>query len=163
MTLVLGGESAPVARVLRLERCGPNKIQVIKVIRTYTRLGLKEAKELADAPPCVLATWDDATRLERFRADLVAEGASASVRSANAPPAQPREDSVPVAGEGITLLELGPNKIQVIRVVREYTRLGLKEAKELVESAPCAVGQKLDVLRLQDFVRDLREVGAKAR
>ena len=39
----------------------------------------------------------------------------------------------------VVLQEIGPNKINVIKVVREVTTLGLKEAKELVESAPKAV------------------------
>ena len=38
----------------------------------------------------------------------------------------------------VTLKEIGPNKIQVIKAVREVTTLGLKEAKDLVESAPTA-------------------------
>ena len=39
----------------------------------------------------------------------------------------------------VTLKEIGPNKINVIKAVRELTTLGLKEAKDLVESAPTAV------------------------
>ena len=39
----------------------------------------------------------------------------------------------------VMLQEIGPNKINVIKAVREVTTLGLKEAKELVESAPTAV------------------------
>ena len=39
----------------------------------------------------------------------------------------------------VKIAEIGPNKIQVIKVVRELTNLGLKEAKELVESAPNAL------------------------
>ena len=39
----------------------------------------------------------------------------------------------------VTLKEIGPNKINVIKAVREVTTLGLKEAKELVESAPTPV------------------------
>lgn len=39
----------------------------------------------------------------------------------------------------VKITEIGPNKIQVIKAVRELTSLGLKEAKELVESAPDAV------------------------
>ena len=39
----------------------------------------------------------------------------------------------------VNLKEIGPNKINVIKAVREVTTLGLKEAKELVEAAPCTV------------------------
>jgi large subunit ribosomal protein L7/L12 len=43
----------------------------------------------------------------------------------------------------VTLKEIGPNKIQVIKAVREVTTLGLKEAKDLVESAPTAVREAI--------------------
>jgi large subunit ribosomal protein L7/L12 len=79
-TLVLEGAGAamhPPAQpgALRLEDCGHDKIAVIKVIREHTGLGLKEAKELTDGVPWVVAQWDDPARVERFRRDLVAAGA----------------------------------------------------------------------------------------
>ena len=43
----------------------------------------------------------------------------------------------------VTLKEIGPNKIQVIKAVREVTTLGLKEAKDLVESAPTAIREAI--------------------
>jgi large subunit ribosomal protein L7/L12 len=43
----------------------------------------------------------------------------------------------------VTLKEIGPNKINVIKAVREVTTLGLKEAKELVESAPTEVKEAI--------------------
>ena len=43
----------------------------------------------------------------------------------------------------VTLKEIGPNKINVIKAVREVTTLGLKEAKDLVESAPTAVKEAI--------------------
>lgn len=50
--------------------------------------------------------------------------------------AQPEEEQTEFT---VQLKEIGPNKINVIKAVREVTTLGLKEAKELVESAPAAV------------------------
>ena len=43
----------------------------------------------------------------------------------------------------VTIQEIGPNKINVIKAVREVTTLGLKEAKDLVESAPAAVKEAI--------------------
>ncbi len=43
----------------------------------------------------------------------------------------------------VTIQEIGPNKINVIKAVREVTTLGLKEAKELVEAAPSAVKEAI--------------------
>ena len=59
-------------------------------------------------------------------------GASASASEAAAAEEEQTEFSV-------TLKEIGPNKINVIKAVREVTTLGLREAKELVESAPARV------------------------
>lgn len=58
-----------------LESAGKNLIGVIKVVREHTRLGLKEAKDLVDAAPCVVAQWNDPAKLEAFRRDLVEAGA----------------------------------------------------------------------------------------
>lgn len=59
------------------------------------------------------------------------------------------------------ITEIGENKIQVIKAVRELTSLGLKEAKELVESAPDAVVAE-DVMEeeTQNIKNKLEEVGA---
>lgn len=60
----------------------------------------------------------------------------------------------------VVLKDFGANKIKVIKVVRELTGLGLKEAKELVESAPKAVKEKL-VKEDAEKARDkLQETGA---
>ena len=47
----------------------------------------------------------------------------------------------------VSITEIGPQKIQVIKAVREVTTLGLKEAKELVESAPVAVKDEADEIK----------------
>jgi len=60
----------------------------------------------------------------------------------------------------VILTSAGEKKIPVIKVVRELTSLGLKEAKELVESAPSAVKEKLSKETAQDVKKKLEEVGA---
>jgi large subunit ribosomal protein L7/L12 len=59
-----------------------------------------------------------------------------------------------------TLTEIGPNKIPVIKVVRELTGLGLKEAKDLVEAAPKAVKESVPKDEADTAAGKLREVGA---
>ena len=61
----------------------------------------------------------------------------------------------------VELTEVGPNKVKVIKVVREATGLGLKEAKELVDSAPKVVKEQLDKDAAEDLKKKLEEVGAK--
>ena len=60
-----------------------------------------------------------------------------------------------------TLTEVGGNKINVIKVVREVTSLGLKEAKDLVEGAPKAVKEAIPKDEAEAIKKKFEEVGAK--
>src|SRR5258706_14869391 len=60
-----------------------------------------------------------------------------------------------------TLIEVGGNKINVIKVVREVTSLGLKEAKDLVESAPKAIKEGIPKDEAEAIKKKFEEVGAK--
>ena len=62
----------------------------------------------------------------------------------------------------MNLTEIGPKKINVIKVVREVTSLGLKEAKDLVESAPSAVKEAIPKDEAEALLKKFEEVGAKA-
>ena len=61
----------------------------------------------------------------------------------------------------VTLTEIGGNKINVIKVVREVTSLGLKEAKDLVEGAPKAVKEGISKDEAAAIKKKFEEVGAK--
>jgi large subunit ribosomal protein L7/L12 len=61
----------------------------------------------------------------------------------------------------IVLKEAGGNKINVIKVVREITGLGLKEAKDLVEGAPKDLKEGVSKSDAADFKKKLEEAGAK--
>jgi large subunit ribosomal protein L7/L12 len=61
----------------------------------------------------------------------------------------------------ITLAEAGSEKIKVIKIVREITALGLKEAKELVESAPKPLKEGVKKEEAEEMKKRLEEVGAK--
>jgi large subunit ribosomal protein L7/L12 len=60
-----------------------------------------------------------------------------------------------------TLTEIGANKINVIKVVREVTSLGLKEAKDLVEGAPKAIKEAIPKEEAEAIKKKFEEVGAK--
>ncbi len=60
----------------------------------------------------------------------------------------------------VLLKEIGANKINVIKVVREATGLGLKEAKDLVESAPKAIKEGLSKADAEALMAKLKEAGA---
>jgi large subunit ribosomal protein L7/L12 len=61
----------------------------------------------------------------------------------------------------VTLTEVGADKIKVIKVVREVTSLGLKEAKDLVESAPKAIKEAVSKDESETIKKKFEEVGAK--
>ena len=61
----------------------------------------------------------------------------------------------------VELTEVGPNKVKVIKVVREATGLGLKEAKELVDGAPKIVKEAADKATAEDIKTKLEAEGAK--
>ncbi len=61
----------------------------------------------------------------------------------------------------VTLTEVGGNKINVIKVVREITALGLKEAKDLVEGAPKPIKEGVNKDEAATIKKKFEEVGAK--
>jgi large subunit ribosomal protein L7/L12 len=61
----------------------------------------------------------------------------------------------------VTLTEIGTNKINVIKVVREITALGLKEAKDLVESAPKPIKEGVPKDEAEAIKKKFEDVGAK--
>ena len=61
----------------------------------------------------------------------------------------------------VVLTEIGPNKIPVIKVVRELTGLGLKEAKDVVDAAPKAVKEGVDKDEADAIAKKFEEAGAE--
>ena len=61
----------------------------------------------------------------------------------------------------VELTEVGPNKVKVIKVVREATGLGLKEAKDLVDAAPKFVKEGANKTESEDIKAKLEAEGAK--
>ena len=61
----------------------------------------------------------------------------------------------------VELTEVGPNKVKVIKVVREATGLGLKEAKDLVDGAPKVLKEAADKATADDIKAKLEAEGAK--
>lgn len=61
----------------------------------------------------------------------------------------------------VTMTDFGDSKIKVIKVVREITGLGLKEAKELVDGVPSVIKEDVEKEEAEDIKAKLEEVGAK--
>ena len=87
-------------------------------------------------------------------APVAVAAAAAPAAGGDAPAAEKTEFN-------ITLDEAGSEKIKVIKIVREITALGLKEAKELVESAPKPLKEGVKKDEAEEMKKRLEEVGAK--
>ena len=61
----------------------------------------------------------------------------------------------------VILTSAGAGKLQVVKVVKDLTGLGLKEAKELVDGAPKAVKEKVSKAEAEDIAAKLKEAGAE--
>ena len=84
--------------------------------------------------------------------------AAAGVVVAAAAPAEAAEEKTEF---DVELTEVGPNKVKVIKVVREATGLGLKEAKDLVDGAPKLVKEGVSKTEADDVKGKLEAEGAK--
>jgi large subunit ribosomal protein L7/L12 len=90
---------------------------------------------------------------------MVAAAPGAAAAGGGAEAAAPVEEKTEF---NVILKEIGPNKINVIKAVRELTSLGLKEAKELVDSAPKPVKEGVSKDEANAAKAKLEEAGAKA-
>ncbi len=95
---------------------------------------------------------------ERFDVKAAAPAAAVMMAgpAASAAPAEAEQDEFDVV-----LQEAGANKINVIKVVRELTKLGLKEAKDLVDGAPSKILEKAGKDDADKAKKQLEEAGAK--
>ncbi len=92
------------------------------------------------------------------KAAPVAVAAGPAAGGAAAAAAAPAEEQTEF---NVELKETGGNKIAVIKVVREITGLGLKEAKDLVEGAPKTVKESVSKAEAEEMKKKLEEAGAK--
>ena len=119
---------------------------VEKIVEAVKKLTVMELAELVKALE------------EEFGVTAAAPVVAAPAGAAPAPQAaQAAEEKTEF---NVVLSSFGSSKIQVIKVVRAITGLGLKEAKDLVESAPCPVKEGVTKEEAEDIKRQLEEVGA---
>lgn len=93
----------------------------------------------------------------------VAVAAPAGAPAAAGAPGAPAEAEEEKTEWTVVLSDVGANKINVIKAVREVTTLGLKEAKDLVEAAPTNVKEAVAKAEAEAIVKKLQEAGATAQ
>ncbi len=119
-----------------------NVQEVLEIIKGMTVLELSELVKAFE---------------EEFGVTAAAPVAVAAAPAAVAAPAEVEEQTE----FDVVLKSFGANKVAVIKVVREITGLGLKEAKDLVEAAPKAVKEKISKDDAEAAKAKLTEVGAE--
>jgi large subunit ribosomal protein L7/L12 len=92
---------------------------------------------------------------EKFNVTAMAAPVAMPGAGVGAPEVEEEKDEFDVVLEGV-----GDKKIQVIKVVRELTSLGLKEAKEVVDGAPSTVKEAVSKAEAEQMKAKLEEVGA---
>ena len=123
-----------------------NKIdQTFDLIKEMTVLELRDLNKMIE---------------DEFGVTAAAPVAVAAAPGTAAPGAAPAEAVEEKTEFTVTLKDFGENKINVIKAVREVTTLGLKEAKDLVESAPVAVKEDVGKDDAETARKKLEEAGA---
>jgi uncharacterized protein (TIGR02996 family) len=130
-----------------------DRMEIVRALREVTKKGLQECVRLAEAVPELVLEGAKQAEAEEARRRLEAAGGWVELD----------EPGPEVAKDGIFdlwLRHIGPRKIQVIKLVREATRLGLKESKELVESAPCLLLDGMEAEPAAELRNRLEAAGA---
>ncbi len=117
-----------------------DKDQIIEAIKNMSVLELNELVKACE---------------EEFGVSAAAAVVAAPGAGGAAPAAEEQSEFT------VVLSEIGDQKIKVIKVVREITGLGLKEAKDLVDGVPSNVKENVEKAEADDIKAKLEEVGAK--
>lgn len=105
-------------------------------------------------------TLMEASELVKLLEDKLGVSAAAPVAMMGAMPAAVAEEEEEKTEFDVVLKDYGPKKINVIKAMRQLTSLGLKEAKDLVESAPVAVMEAISKEAAEDAKSKLEDAGA---
>ena len=105
-----------------------------------------------------MSLMDAATLVKELEEELGVSAAAPVAMAAAGPAAAAVEEKTEF---NVVLAEAGEKKIQVIKVVRELTGLGLKEAKDLVDGAPKPVKEGVSKADAENIKKKLEEQGAK--
>ena len=97
---------------------------------------------------------------EKWGVEAAAGGGMMMMAAGAGAAAAPEEEAEEQTEFNLILKEVGPKKINVIKAIRGITSLGLKEAKELVESAPATVLEEVSKDAVNDGKAQLEEAGA---
>ncbi len=156
------GNEQCISFALFLQTPGPQKLQVIKKTNELLKIGLKDAKDLVESAPVALKEGMTEAEAKAIQAELIALGAEVELikvqrpRTGTSP--RPRDEEGILFG--LLLKNPGPQKLQVIKKTKELLKIGLKDAKDLVDRAPVALKEGMTEAEAKAIQSELIALGA---
>ena len=145
---------------VRLNDAGNEKVKAIKEYREFTGVGLKEAKDMIDAAPCIMLETEDDQKASRMAEIFRGIGADVTiVGDDNCEPAYSDNYSQGKTYK-VYLHDDGGEKVKAIKYYRDYTGEGLKESKDKIDSAPCTMLVTTDYYKAKRMADEFSAFGA---
>ncbi len=148
---------------------GHAKIAAIKAMRTATGLGLKDAKDIVETTPRLFRNLIPQPKWDEFHQQMAAIGVQVQLGShlsAEAVRTAPSSIAPPSSHDRVDILmgAIPPDvKIRAIKIMRDVTGLGLKEAKDVVETAPHWFRDLIPRAKWDDFHQQMTEIGVQVQ
>ena len=152
------------AKKEKVEKKVEKGVEEEKMVKTVKKSGLAKEDILSAIEDMTVLDLSELVKALEDKFGVSAQSVVAAVPAAGAAGAVASVDEAAAVEQtefDVNLKSAGAQKIQVIKVVRTITALGLKEAKDLVDSAPSTVKEKVTKEEAENVKKQLEEVGAE--
>ena len=140
---------------LYVQNAGPAKLLLIKYVKETANIGLKEAKDLVDSIPNNIFTDCDYHQANTLANEMREIGATVNIiKKGN------RQSCINESKYNLYVQNAGPAKLLLVKYVKETANIGLKEAKDLVDSIPNNIFTNCDYYQANTLANEMREIGA---
>ena len=145
----------------KVEKKVEKGVEEVKMTKTVKNSGLSKDDILSAIEVMTVLDLSELVKALEDRFGVSAQSVAAAVPAAGVAASVDEEAAVEQTEFDVNLKSVGAQKIQVIKVVRTITALGLEEAKDLVDSAPSTVKEKVTKEEAEKVKKQLEEVGAE--
>jgi len=149
------------AKKEKVEKKVEKDVEEEKMTKTVKNSGLTKDDILSAIEVMTVLDLSELVKALEDKFGVSAQSVVAAVPAAGVAASVDEEAAVEQTEFDVNLKSVGAQKIQVIKVVRTITALGLKEAKDLVDSAPSTVKEKVTKEEAENVKKQLEEVGAE--
>ena len=140
---------------LYVQNTGPAKLLLVKYVKETANIGLKEAKDLVDSIPNNIFTDCDYHQANTLANEMREIGATVNIiKKGN------RQSCINESKYNLYVQNAGPAKLLLVKYVKETANIGLKEAKDLVDSIPNNIFTNCDYYQANTLANEMREIGA---